>query len=245
MKMLSGFRFRCITPWWCTNESPVRSWRNLTLMSTSLSQVAWASSLLYHVVKLSWTNSVHITARLPRISEPKCLMMFGCCNFPNSAASRKNDVGMPSSLPAFVSSRSTTRSRTASPVPSLRHRKSRPLERRSTTFSDSKSWSTRRTCLRKIAHSSLLWAVSRQTLQTGAAFSTRSLTLSRLNTSRSRLPGCRSARTRDAVKPSSLQEIGFTGSMTAAPGSSAWLCFRRFVGDKTAVLSEILCSGLR
>mmetsp|Transcript_49546 Transcript_49546/g.127897 ORF Transcript_49546/g.127897 Transcript_49546/m.127897 type:complete len:280 (+) Transcript_49546:611-1450(+) len=243
-KMLSGFRLRCMTPWWWTCDRPVSSWRNLTRMSTSFSALAFSSSLLYQCAKLSWTNSVHITARLPRISAPKCLMTFGWRSFASSAASRRKLVGTPSSRPAFVSSRSTTRSSTASLVPSRWQRNSRPLERRSTTFSLTSSWSKRRKWPRRMAQSSLLCAASLQSRQTGAARSSRSRLPSRLKTSSRMSRRSRSVRApAAAAAPARASCPGFTGS--AAVETSSWHCFRRFVGESAAAFMQMRCSGLR
>mmetsp|Transcript_14612 Transcript_14612/g.43818 ORF Transcript_14612/g.43818 Transcript_14612/m.43818 type:complete len:283 (+) Transcript_14612:1716-2564(+) len=244
-KMLSGFRLRCMTPWWWTCESPVRSCRNLTLMSTSFSLRPLSSSLLYHCAKFSWTNSVQIPARLPRISDPKCLMMFGWRSLDSSAASRRKLVGTPSSRPALVCSRSTTRRRTASFVPRRRQRKSPPLERRSTTFSFTRSWSRRRKWPRSVAQSSLLCATSCHILQTGAACSIRSLFPRRLKTSRRFSRRSRSFLTPPAAPPpeAASSRPGFTGS-AAAFASSAWHCLRRLVGESTVVFRPMRCSGL-
>mmetsp|Transcript_97696 Transcript_97696/g.276389 ORF Transcript_97696/g.276389 Transcript_97696/m.276389 type:complete len:298 (+) Transcript_97696:599-1492(+) len=240
-KMLSGLRFRCMTPWWCTCERPRSSCRNLPRTSLSRSQPGRASSLLFQAAKLSCTNSVQTTARRPRISAPRCLTTFGCCSRESSAASRRKDVGTPSSLPAFVSARSTTLSSTTSRVPKRQQRNSRPFDRRSTTFSTINSWSTRRRCIRRSAQSSWLCATSRQSRQAGAALPTRSRTPSRPKTSSSALPRWRSRRPGEPPKPSP-RAAGFTGSTEA--GSSACVCFRFLVGDRIAALRLMRCNGL-
>mmetsp|Transcript_36739 Transcript_36739/g.105048 ORF Transcript_36739/g.105048 Transcript_36739/m.105048 type:complete len:229 (+) Transcript_36739:2251-2937(+) len=226
-------------------------------MSRRRSKLALLSSLLNQLVKFSNTNSVHMTARLPRISAPTCATRFGCRRLPSRAASRRNDVGTPSSLPAFVNSKSTIRSSAGSPVPRSLHLNSRPLERLSTSFSEMSSWSTRRRCGRFTAHSSLLCATSRQSLHAGAACSTRSRTRSLLNTSSSRLrpPCCRSALPSSRAWPSSRHGDGLppgvTGSSSSAGScpakrkgevptspSSLWLCLRRLMGEGAVTFSE-------
>mmetsp|Transcript_933 Transcript_933/g.2302 ORF Transcript_933/g.2302 Transcript_933/m.2302 type:complete len:265 (+) Transcript_933:1862-2656(+) len=240
MKMLSGFRLRCITPWWCTCERPDKTWRNFVRISTRRSLALLPSRRLNQAVKLSCTNSVHIATRLPRTSTPKCLMTLGCCSLDSNAASRKKDVGTPSSLPAFVSSRSTMRRSAGSPVPKRLPRKSRPLERRSTIFSETRSWSSSRTRGRRVIHSSLPWAMSRHGLHAGAARSIRSRTPSQQKTSYIIVPGCRSS-TREGDQEQSSVPMAFTSSATP----SMWFCFLRFVGDNAGAFQLMTCKGFR
>mmetsp|Transcript_52232 Transcript_52232/g.124535 ORF Transcript_52232/g.124535 Transcript_52232/m.124535 type:complete len:209 (-) Transcript_52232:314-940(-) len=176
---LSGFRFRCMMPWWCICDSPVSSWRNLLRISPSRCTTGLSCILLITEVKFSCTNSTHIEASFPLTSASKYLTTLGCRIFDNSAASRRKEVGTPSSLPAFVNSRLTVRSSTASPVPRRLQRKSLPLDRLSTSLSAKSSCSESFRCLRSPVHSSLLCATSHHALHVGAALATMSFAPSR------------------------------------------------------------------
>mmetsp|Transcript_75024 Transcript_75024/g.123855 ORF Transcript_75024/g.123855 Transcript_75024/m.123855 type:complete len:233 (-) Transcript_75024:3-701(-) len=169
-------------------------------------------------------------------------MTFGCLSSESKAASRKKEVGIPSSRPAFVSSKSTMRSMTMSPEPKARHLKIRPLERLSTTLSNTTWQSTSLRCCRARAHSSLPCATSLHCRQTGAALETMSRAPNLLKTSSHKLnlPERISGSLAGEIHTSSL--ANFNGDSSARP----WLCFRRFVGESAMQLKlNRCCKGLR